>query len=51
MDEWVYWCRKSDFPQPKNFNILSSKNIFTLKANETLTVLIKIQFFSFPEAS
>jgi hypothetical protein len=41
-EEWSYYCDFYGFIKPKDYNIISSKNVFIIQSGETIPILIKL---------
>ena len=41
-DEWAYYCDYFGCVKPKDYNIISSKNVFLIQSGETIPILFKL---------
>jgi len=41
-EEWAYYCDYYGYIRPKDFNIISSKNVFVIQSGETIPIMFKL---------
>ena len=41
-EEWSYYCEQFSYIKPKDYNIISSKNVFLIQSGETIPIMFKL---------